>query len=250
MIEGRKLIVVLPAYNAAKTLLKTIQEIPNNIVDELVLVDDGSTDDTIDLARRLGIKHIIKHPKNLGYGANQKTCYNKALELGGDIIVMLHPDYQYDPTLITPMATIIANNIYPVVIGSRILGENAIKNGMPAYKYIFNRMLTLIQNIFLNQKLSEYHTGYRAYSREVLQKINFMANDNDFIFDNQVITQIIYRGFMITEISCPARYFPEASSINFIRSVKYGCGVLSNTLLFILNKYGIVSSRMFKNVDK
>lgn len=249
MIEGKKIIVVLPAYNAAKTLLNTIHDIPTEIVDELVLVDDGSTDNTTELAKQLGIQHIIKHTTNLGYGANQKTCYNKALDLGADIIVMLHPDYQYDPKLIAPMCQIIAKNIYPVVLGSRILGENAVQNGMPVYKYIANRVLTFTQNILLNQKLSEYHTGYRAFSREVLKDINFMANDDDFIFDNQIITQILYKKYTIGEISCPARYFAEASSINFKRSVKYGLGVLLNSFVYILNKSGIISSKIFRNTQ-
>lgn len=246
MIEGKKLVVVLPAYNAYKTLSKTINDIPADIVDEIVLVDDGSIDNTSILAEQLGINHVIKHSMNLGYGANQKTCYNKALSIDADIIIMLHPDYQYDPKLIFPMAQIIARGMYPVVLGSRILGENAVKNGMPIYKYFFNRLLTFIQNLFLNQKLSEYHTGYRAYAREVLLNINYNANSNDYIFDNQVITQVLYRGFAIGEISCPARYFPEASSINFKRSMKYGLGVLSNTLIYLLNKYGIMSSAIFK----
>ncbi len=249
MIEGKKLVVVLPAYNAYKTLSRTISDIPANIVDELVLVDDGSIDDTSNLAQQLGINHIIKHPKNLGYGANQKTCYNKALAIGADIVVMLHPDYQYDPKLISPMAQIIANGIYPVVMGSRILGNNAVQNGMPVYKYFFNRLLTFMQNLLLNQKLSEYHTGYRAYSKEVLLNINFNANNNDFIFDNQVITQILYKGYTIGEISCPARYFPEASSINFKRSIKYGLGVLCNTFVYLLNKYKITSSIIYKNIS-
>ncbi|MCC6288065.1 MAG: glycosyltransferase family 2 protein [Chitinophagaceae bacterium] len=249
MIEGKKLVVVLPAYNAYKTLSRTISDIPTDIVDEIVLVDDGSIDNTTNLAEQLGINHIIKHPKNLGYGANQKTCYNKALTIGADIIVMLHPDYQYDPKLISPMTQIIAKGIYPVVMGSRILGKNAVKNGMPVYKYFFNRALTFIQNLLLNQKLSEYHTGYRAYSKEVLLSINYNANNNDFIFDNQVITQILYKGFTIGEISCPARYFPEASSINFKRSIKYGLGVLYNTLIYMLNKYGIASSPLFRNTS-
>ncbi|MFT3747952.1 MAG: glycosyltransferase family 2 protein [Agriterribacter sp.] len=249
MIERKKIVVVLPAYNAYKTLSKTIHDIPSDIVDDIILVDDGSIDNTSNLAMQLGIKHVIKHSKNLGYGANQKTCYNKALSINADIIVMLHPDYQYDPKLIYPMAQIIAKGLYPVVMGSRILGKNAVKNGMPVYKFFFNRVLTFIQNLLLNQKLSEYHTGYRAYSKDVLLSINYNANNNDFIFDNQIITQILYNGFTIGEISCPARYFPEASSINFKRSIKYGLGVLYNTLIYMLNKYGLLSSPLFKKTS-
>lgn len=246
MIEGKKIIVVLPAYNAAKTLLATISNIPMNIVDDLVLVDDASIDDTASIARLSGIQHVILHDRNKGYGANQKTCYQKALSLGADIIIMLHPDYQYDPRLIPAMAHLIANNVYPVVLGSRILSKDAVKNGMPLYKYFFNRILTWIQNAMLNKKLSEYHTGYRAYSRTVLQSINFMANDDDFIFDNQILTQVFYQGYTIGEISCPARYFPEASSINFRRSIKYGLGVLYNSCIYLLHKWNIHSSELYK----
>lgn len=245
MIQEKKIVVVLPAYNAARTLAKTYSNIPLDIVDELVLVDDASSDETIALAEQLGIQHIIRHDKNRGYGANQKTCYQKALSIGADIIIMLHPDYQYDPKLIPSMAYLIAGNKYPVVLGSRILGKGAIKYGMPFYKYFFNRLLTFIQNIVLNQKLSEYHTGYRGYSRDVLLSINFNENDDDFIFDNQILTQILFKGFEIGEISCPANYFPEASSINFRRSVKYGFGVLGNTAIYILNKWGILSSALY-----
>lgn len=249
MIQKKKIVVVLPAYNAARTLAKTYSNIPLDIVDELVLVDDASSDETITLAEQLGIQHIIRHDKNMGYGANQKTCYQKALSIGADIIIMLHPDYQYDPKLIPSMAYLIAGNKYPVVLGSRILGKGAIKYGMPFYKYFFNRLLTFIQNIVLNQKLSEYHTGYRGYSRDVLLSINFNENDDDFIFDNQILTQILFKGFEIGEISCPANYFPEASSINFRRSVKYGFGVLRNTAIYILNKWGILSSALYKEKE-
>lgn len=246
MILGKKIVVVLPAYNAARTLTITYRNIPMDVVDELVLVDDASNDETIILAERLGIKYIIKHDENKGYGANQKTCYQKALSVGADIIIMLHPDYQYDPKLIPSMAYLIASNKYPVVLGSRILGKGAVKQGMPVYKYFFNRLLTFIQNIALNQKLSEYHTGYRGYAREVLLAINFEKNDDDFVFDNQILTQILFKGFEIGEISCPANYFPEASSINFSRSIKYGFGVLWNTGKYVLNKWGIISSALYK----
>lgn len=246
MILGKKIVVVLPAYNAARTLTITYRNIPMDVVDELVLVDDASNDETIVLAEQLGIKYIIKHDKNKGYGANQKTCYQKALSVGADIIIMLHPDYQYDPKLIPSMAYLIASNKYPVVLGSRILGKGAVKQGMPIYKYFFNRLLTFIQNIAFNQKLSEYHTGYRGYASEVLLSINFENNDDDFIFDNQILTQILFKGFEIGEISCPANYFPEASSINISRSIKYGCGVLWNTGKYVLNKWGIISSPLYK----
>ena len=226
MINGKKVVVVLPAYNAEHTLEQTYNEIPLEIVDEVVLVDDASSDETVAVAKRLGITHIITHSQNTGYGGNQKSCYKKALELGGDIVIMLHPDYQYTPRLITAMASIIANDVYPVVLGSRILGKGALKGGMPLYKYFANRVLTLIQNILIGQKLSEYHTGYRAFSREVLETINFNANSDDFVFDNQMLAQIIYAGFEIAEVTCPTKYFAEASSINLSRSIKYGLGVL------------------------
>lgn len=226
MLHNKKIIVVLPAYNAEKTLEQTYLEIPFEIVDEVILVDDSSLDSTIEIAKKLNINHIIQHDKNRGYGGNQKTCYNKALELKADIIVMLHPDYQYTPKLITAMCSIISNEVYPVVFASRILGKGALKGGMPMYKYMANRVLTLIQNLLINQKLSEYHTGFRAYSSEVLQKVNFHNFSEDFIFDNQMAVQIFKNGFEIGEISCPTKYFPEASSINFKRSVKYGLGVV------------------------
>ncbi|MBX3042777.1 MAG: glycosyltransferase family 2 protein [Candidatus Kapabacteria bacterium] len=247
MIKNKKIIVVLPAYNAASTLEKTYSEIPFDIVDEVVLVDDFSRDNTADEAGRLGIKHIIRHEKNKGYGGNQKTCYNKALELGGDIIIMLHPDYQYTPQLIESMSYIIANGIYPVVLGSRILGKGALKGGMPRYKYISNRFLTFVQNILINQKLSEYHTGYRAFSADVLKSIQYNKNSDDFVFDNQMLSQIFFAGFEIAEITCPTKYFPEASSINFSRSVKYGLGVLKVSLTHMLNKIGILKSDLYYN---
>lgn len=246
MIYSKKIIVVLPAYKAEKTLVKTYNEIPFDIVDEVILVDDNSPDETLSVAHALGIKHLIKHDHNLGYGGNQKTCYNKALALGGDIIIMLHPDYQYTPKLIHSMGYLIANEVYPVVIGSRILGKGALKGGMPRYKYIANRFLTLTQNILMNQKLSEYHTGYRAYTREVLESIDYNSNSNDFIFDNQFLAQIFYNGFEIAEITCPTKYFEEASSINFKRSISYGLGVLKTSLAYFLDKNGILRSKLFK----
>jgi glycosyltransferase involved in cell wall biosynthesis len=246
MILGKKVAVVLPAYNAAQTLEKTYREILFDIVDDVILVDDASTDDTIAVAEKIGIKHIIRHDKNKGYGGNQKSCYQHALKIGADIVIMLHPDYQYNPKLIPSMAYLIANGVFHVVLGSRILGDKAMINGMPVYKYIFNRVLTWSQNFIVWEKLSEYHTGYRAYSREVLEKINFMANSDDFIFDNQVLTQIFYCGYEIGEISCPAKYFKEASSINFRRSMKYGLGVIGNSLLYRLNKWKIIRSAIYK----
>ncbi len=248
MILGKKLVIVLPAYNAALTLEKTYREIPFDIVDEVVLVDDASRDHTTEVGRQLGIKHIIQHQKNTGYGGNQKTCYNKALEIGADIVIMLHPDYQYTPKLIHSMAYLIANGLYHVVLGSRILGKGALKGGMPMYKYIFNRFLTLSQNILVSQKLSEYHTGYRAFSKEVLEKINLEANSDDFVFDNQMLSQIIYAGYDIAEVTCPTKYFPEASSINFSRSMKYGLGCLGVSFNHRLNKWGLVKSEMYKKM--
>ena len=247
MINQKKIIVVLPAYNASKTLSDTYNEIPFEIVDEVILVDDNSNDNTKEIAKQLGIKHIISHEKNLGYGGNQKSCYNKALEIGGDIIIMLHPDYQYTPKLIHSMSYLIANEVYPVVIGSRILGKGALKGGMPLYKYVANRFLTLFQNILMNQKLSEYHTGYRAYSRAVLEQIDFNKNSNDFIFDNQFIAQIFHKGFEIAEITCPTKYFEDASSINFSRSLKYGLGVIKISIQYFLSKIGIHKATIFKS---
>jgi glycosyltransferase involved in cell wall biosynthesis len=240
MINGKKIVVVLPAYNAEKTLERTYKEIPFDIVDEVVLVDDNSTDDTIGEGKRLGIKHIIPHENNKGYGGNQKSCYNKALALGGDIVIMLHPDYQYTPKLIESMSYLIANEVYPVVLGSRILGKGALKGGMPWYKYLANRILTLSQNILMNQKLSEYHTGYRAFSKEVLERTDFNVNSDDFVFDNQMLAQIFYAGFDIAEITCPTKYFEEASSINFKRSAIYGLGVLKVSFQYRLAKLGII----------
>lgn len=246
MYNNKKVVVVLPAYNAAQTLEQTYQEIPFDIVDEVVLVDDASKDTTAEVGRKLGIKHVIVHEKNKGYGGNQKTCYKKALELGGDIVVMLHPDYQYTPKLITAMVSIIGQDLYHVVLGSRILGKGALKGGMPIYKYLFNRFLTLSQNILINQKLSEYHTGYRAFSKEVLNNINFEANSDNFVFDNQMLSQIFMAGYEIAEVTCPTKYFEEASSINFKNSTIYGLGVLKVSLTHLLNKMGLMSSTIYK----
>ena len=246
MLKNNKICVVLPAYNAAQTLEKTYYEIPFDIVDEVILVDDNSSDATVEVGRTLGIRHIIKHDVNKGYGANQKTCYNKALELGADVVVMLHPDYQYTPQLIESMAYVIVNGVYPVVLGSRILGMGARKGGMPLYKYVFNRCLTLFQNILMHQKLSEYHTGYRAFSADVLRKINYQANSDDFVFDNQMLAQIFYAGYEIAEITCPTKYFPEASSINFRRSSKYGWGVLWTSIQYRLQKWHLGKFGIFE----
>jgi len=246
MLLGKKIIVVLPAYNAGKTIAQTIEEIPFDIVDECVVVDDASTDNTVEVAHSLNVKHVVRHDRNKGYGGNQKTCYNKALELGGDIVIMLHPDYQYTPKLIPSMAYMIANGLYPVVIGSRILGKGALKGGMPTYKYVANRFLTWIQNLLINQKLSEYHSGYRAFSREVLEKVNYQANSDDFVFDNQMLAQIFHAGFEIAEITCPTKYFEEASSINLRRSIKYGMGVLRTSLAYFFQKSGLISLPMFR----
>ena len=239
MYNNKRVVVVLPAYNAAATLEKTYKEIPFDIVDEVVLVDDASKDTTVEEARRIGIRHIISHEQNKGYGGNQKSCYRKALELEADIVIMLHPDYQYTPQLITAMSSIIGNGLYPVVFGSRILGKGALRGGMPLYKYIANRFLTFTQNVFLNQKLSEYHTGYRSFSAEVLKSLDLSENSDDFIFDNQMIAQIFYAGFEIGEITCPTKYFEEASSINFQRSMKYGFGVLKVCFLYFFTKIGV-----------
>ncbi|WP_420571739.1 glycosyltransferase family 2 protein [Kordia sp.] len=246
MINSKKVIIVLPAYNASETLQKTYSEIPFDIVDEVVLVDDNSTDETLRVAKELGIEHIIKHDQNKGYGANQKSCYKKALSLNGDIVVMLHPDYQYTPKLIHSMAYLIANDVYPVVMGSRILGKGALRGGMPMYKYIANRFLTLFQNIVIGQKLSEYHTGFRAFSKEVLNSLALEYNSDDFIFDNQMLCQIFNKGFEIAEITCPTTYSSESSSINFQRSVTYGLGVLKVSIQYFLHKKKIKSFQIFK----
>ncbi len=245
MLLGQKLVVILPAYNAEKTLARTYAEIPMDIVDEVVLVDDHSTDRTAEVGRELGIRHVLVHPQNRGYGGNQKTCYNKALELQADLVVMLHPDYQYTPRLIESMAYLAAHKVYPVVIGSRILGKGALRGGMPVYKYVFNRMLTLTQNLLMGQKLSEYHTGYRLFTAEVLRNIPFEKNSDDFVFDNQMLAQVCFFGYEVGEVSCPTRYFDEASSINFRRSMVYGWGVLRVALLYRLQKWGILRSPIF-----
>ncbi|HNS29314.1 MAG TPA: glycosyltransferase family 2 protein [Tenuifilaceae bacterium] len=243
MINNKVVTIVLPAYNAEKTLEKTYNEIPFDIVDYVILVDDCSSDKTVEVAERLGIKHIVKHDQNKGYGGNQKSCYNKALELNSDIVVMLHPDYQYTPQLIGAMCHLISTGVYEVVFGSRILGNGALKGGMPIYKYIANRMLTLFQNIMMNQKLSEYHTGYRAFSGNVLRSVPYELNSNDFVFDNQMIAQIFFAGFEIAEITCPTKYFDEASSINLRRSITYGLGVISVSFTYFLQKLGLIKSK-------
>lgn len=230
----------MPAYNAEQTLELTFKEVPHDIVDMVILVDDGSSDNTSQLAAKLGIRYVIRHDRNKGYGANQKTCYDKALETGADIVVMLHPDYQYTPRLIHSMCYLIVNEVYPVVFGSRILGTGAVKGGMPVYKYIGNRFLTLFQNLMMGEKLSEYHTGFRAFNTEVLRKINYKGNSDDFIFDNEIIAQIFHAGYDIAEITCPTRYYRDSSSINFPRSVKYGFGVLKVSILYRLHIWGLV----------
>lgn len=246
MYNQKKVVVVLPAYNAALTLEQTYREIPFDIVDEVVLVDDASRDATSAVGKQLGIRHIVRHEQNKGYGGNQKTCYKTALDLQADIVVMLHPDYQYTPKLITAMVSIIGNGLYPVVFGSRILGKGALKGGMPLYKYIANRFLTLSQNVLMNQKLSEYHTGYRAFSGEVLHSLNLDRNSDDFIFDNEMVAQIFYKGYEIAEVTCPTKYFEEASSINFSRSVTYGLGVLKVSFLYCLTKLGIFKWKLLE----
>lgn len=245
MLANKKIVVVLPAYNAARTLEKTYKEIPFDIVDDVVLVDDLSSDNTVSVGESLGIKHIITHDVNKGYGGNQKSCYNKALELGADIVIMLHPDYQYTPKLIPAMSSLIAQELYPCVLGSRILGKGALNGGMPIYKYIANRFLTLSENILIGQKLSEYHTGYRAFSREVLEKISYNKNNDDFIFDNEMLSQIFMAGFEIAEITCPTKYFDDASSINFSRSMKYGLGVLRVSFQHFFHKLGIKKNKIY-----
>jgi glycosyltransferase involved in cell wall biosynthesis len=249
LLHGQKVVVVLPAYRAERTLERTWQEIPRDVVDEVLLVDDASSDGTVRLSQSLGIRTFL-HDRNRGYGANQKTCYREALRLGAGIVVMLHPDYQYDPRLITAMAGMVASGVYDVVLGSRILGGTARSGGMPLYKYVSNRALTAFQNLLLGTKLSEFHTGYRAYRRQVLETLPLLANSDDFVFDNQVIAQIVAQGYSIGEISCPTKYFPEASSINFGRSVRYGLGVLLTSLLFRAHRLGLVRSRLFSSAPE
>ncbi|MDR3235364.1 MAG: glycosyltransferase family 2 protein [Prevotellaceae bacterium] len=245
MINNKTVTVVLPAYNAELTLERTYREIPFDIVDHVILVDDYSKDNTVAVAKELGIKHVIKHEKNRGYGGNQKSCYDKALELSSDIVVMLHPDYQYTPKLIASMCYLIANDVYHIVLGSRILGRGALRGGMPGYKYVSNRLLTLTQNILMRQKLSEYHTGYRAFSKEALQAVNYHNNSEDFIFDNQILAQLFLKGFEIAEITCPTKYFSEASSINIKRSIKYGFGVLGVACAYRLQRWRLAKFKIF-----
>ena len=245
MYKDKKVAVVLPAYNAEKTLQKTLEEIPTDLVDIIILGDDNSLDNTVELARGLGIQEICKHDINKGYGANQKTLYSKALELEADIVVMVHPDYQYTPLLIPAMVNIIGEGLYDVVLGSRILGKGALIGGMPKYKYVANRFLTLVQNLLVSHKLSEYHTGYRAFSAQVLKGIKFMENSDDFVFDNQMLSQIIMKDYGIAEITCPTKYFEEASSINFKRSMTYGIGVLKTSIIHRLHKWKLIKSKLY-----
>lgn len=245
MINGKRIAVVMPAYNAEKTLEVTVKELPD-LVDIRILVDDQSHDATVALARRLGL-HVFQHDRNYGYGRNQQTCYREALAAGADVVIMLHPDYQYTPLLITAMASMVAYDVYDVVLGSRIIGGRALLGGMPLYKYISNRLLTAFENLFLGVKLSEYHTGYRAFSRKVLTGVPLLENSDDFVFDNQMLAQCVYFGFRIGEVSCPTKYFEEASSINFRRSVKYGFGVLATTLQFTLQKFGLIHLPRFSH---
>lgn len=244
MLNGKKVIVVMPAYNAAATLEATFHDVPKDVVDQIILVDDCSKDDTAERAKALGI-HTIMHSENRGYGGNQKTCYTAALEQGADVVVMVHPDYQYDPRLILPMCSMIVNGPYDVVIGSRILGGHALKGGMPVWKYVANRFLTAFENALLGAKLSEYHTGYRAFSREVLQAVPWQKNSDDFVFDNEMLAQILIAGHLVGEVSCPTKYFEEASSINFRRSVQYGLGVLRVSLLGLWKRLGIYDAPLF-----
>jgi glycosyltransferase involved in cell wall biosynthesis len=244
VILGRRIIVVLPAYNAARTLERTLEDLPREPVDEILLVDDASHDNTADLARSLGLPTLVHHT-NLGYGGNQKTCYTEALSRGADIVVMLHPDYQYEPRLVPAMASMIASGVYDVVLGSRTIGNGALRGGMPAYKFVSNRMLTLAQNLLMGERLSEYHTGYRAFSRQVLETLPLEANSNDFVFDNQMLAQVCYFGFRIGEVSCPTRYMTDSSSINFRRSCQYGLGVLLTSLQFRAARIGLPAAPIF-----
>src|SRR5216117_2524526 len=248
MLNGKRIAVVLPAYNAEKTLEATVRELPD-LVDIRILVDDHSSDRTVEVAHRLGLKFYV-HDQNYGYGRNQQTCYREALAEGADVVIMLHPDYQYTPLLVTAMASMVAYGIYDVVLGSRIIGGQALRGGMPVYKYVFNRFLTAFENLFLRIKVSEYHTGYRAFSRDVLTKLPLLENSDDFVFDNQMLAQCAYFGFRIGEVSCPTKYFPEASSINFRRSVKYGLEVLATTLQFVLQRIGLMRFRIFSDRGK
>jgi glycosyltransferase involved in cell wall biosynthesis len=246
MINNKKVVVVMPAYNAAETLKATYDEIPKDIVDEVILVDDASADNTAEIAHKLGMQHVHIHKRNLGYGGNQKTCYEQALKLGADIIIMVHPDYQYTPKLITSMSSLISEGLFDCVLGSRILGVGALKGGMPITKYIANRSLTFLQNIMTGYKLSEYHTGYRAFSKEILQSLNFEHNSDDFIFDNQMLLQIIGKGYNIGEVTCPTYYSAEASSIAGWKLYKYGLGVLQQSVIFRLHKWGLRKSQIYE----
>jgi glycosyltransferase involved in cell wall biosynthesis len=245
MIKNKKVVVVLPAFNAAKTLEKTYLEIPFDIVDEVVITDDASKDNTVEVAKKIGIKHVLQHDKNKGYGDNQKTCYDYALTLNADIIIMLHPDYQYTPKLIRAITAIIAEDVYEVVLASRILGGGALKGGMPLYKYFFNRLMTLVQNILMSQKLSEYHSGYRAFTARAIQNVPYHKNSDDFVFDNQLLAQLCYAGYEIAEVTCPTKYEKESSSINFMRSVKYGAGCMVTALQYFLSKKGLMKGKIF-----
>ena len=249
MINGKSIVVVLPAYQAEKTVEMTFRDIPKDVVDHVLIVDDASTDRTVEIARDLGI-HTIVHKRNRGYGGNQKTCYTAALRAGADVVVMLHPDYQYDPRLITAMAGMIASEVYDCVLGSRILGSKTLHGGMPVYKYVANRLLTTAQNIIIGSKLSEFHTGYRAFSREVLETLPLKANSDDFVFDNQMLTQVVANDFQIGELSCPTKYFAEASSISFRRSVVYGLGVLRTSISYRLWRWGLSRSALFSNATE
>ncbi len=248
MVNGKKTVMVMPAYNAADTLEKTLEELPGGIVDEVVLVDDCSHDDTVRRARELGITTVV-HDSNTGYGGNQKTCYRTALEMGADVVVMVHPDYQYTPLIISAMVSPIANGVFDCMLGSRILGKGALRGGMPVYKYVANRFLTCVQNIMVNYNLSEYHTGYRAFSRRLLENIPFEHNSDDFIFDNQMLCQIIYGGFDIGEVTCPTRYMDDSSSISFMRSMKYGLGVMGCSVQTLLHKSGLMTSDFLKDIE-
>jgi len=251
MYQGQKIIVVMPAYNAAQTVTKTVDEVlQQGVVDEIILVDDHSRDDTVAVASSLLGVHVHVHARNMGYGANQKTCYRLALAAGADVVIMVHPDYQYTPKLIPAMTSIIANGLYPCVLGSRILGGYALRGGMPFWKYVSNRFLTLAENMLVGAKLSEYHTGYRAFSRKVLETIRLDVNSDDFVFDNQMLAQILWHGFTIGEVSCPTKYFPEASSINFRRSLKYGLGCLNTALAYRLAKMGIRRPAIFNSAPR
>lgn len=250
MIDNKKIIVVMPAYNAAKTVEQTFKEIPFNIVDEVILVDDHSKDETYEVAKKLGIHTVIRHDINKGYGGNQKTCYDAALKNGADIVVMLHPDYQYTPLLLEAMIYPIARGLFPVMLGSRILGKGALRGGMPMYKYISNRFLTFFQNVMMGQKLAEYHTGYRAFSKEILERLPLHKNSDDFVFDNEMLGQIAFAGYEMGEVTCPTKYFDDASSINFKRSVQYGLGVLRVSVCFRLQRLGIAKFDIFEGIKK